>query len=213
MDLDAAEVRVLGCLVEKQRTTPDVYPLSLNSLRAACNQATNRDPVVSYDDDQIRDALHRLARRRWTRMASGARAAKYRHLLDETLQMPRDEQAVLAVLALRGSQTPGELRQRVERLQSFADHAAFQAALDRLIGKDLAVRLERRPGQKEERYAHRLSEDLDEEPPLAPAAAPAPSPPAPSAPPQDDRIDRLERELTALRAQVAELRTELGLDP
>ena len=84
VDLDAVEVRVLGCLIEKQRTTPDVYPLSLNSLRAACNQSTNRDPVVQYDEAMIRDALHRLARRRWTRFASGARAAKYRHLLDET---------------------------------------------------------------------------------------------------------------------------------
>jgi len=83
VDLDAVEIRVLGCLIEKQRTTPDVYPLSLNALRAACNQSTNRDPVVSYDEGTIRTALHRLGRRGWTRLASGARAAKYRHLLDE----------------------------------------------------------------------------------------------------------------------------------
>ena len=211
MDLDAAEVRVLGCLVEKQRTTPAVYPLSLNALRAACNQSTARDPIADYEDDQIRDALHRLARRRWTRMASGARAAKYRHLLDETLEMPRDEQAVLAVLALRGAQTPNELRQRVERLQSFPDHAAFQAALDRLIGKDFAVRLERRPGQKEERYTHRLSEDLDGEAPPVAAAAPAPArEPGPT--PDDGRIDRLEAELAILKAQLTEVREELGLD-
>jgi len=211
VDLDAAEVRVLGCLVEKQRTTPAVYPLSLNALRAACNQSTARDPIADYEDDQIRDALHRLARRRWTRMASGARAAKYRHLLDETLEMPRDEQAVLAVLALRGAQTPNELRQRVERLQSFPDHAAFQAALDRLIGKDFAVRLERRPGQKEERYTHRLSEDLDGEAPPVAAAAPAPArEPGPT--PDDGRIDRLEAELAILKAQLTEVREELGLD-
>ena len=211
MDLDAAEVRVLGCLVEKQRTTPAVYPLSLNALRAACNQSIARDPIADYDDDQIRDALHRLARRRWTRMASGARAAKYRHLLDETLEMPRDEQAVLAVLALRGAQTLRELSQRVERLQTFADRAAFKAALDRLITKDFAVRLERRPGQKEERYTHRLSDDLDEQAPPVAAAAPAPArEPGPT--PDDGRLDRLEAELAILKAQLAEIRQELGLD-
>ena len=121
MDLDAVEVRVLGCLIEKQRTTPDVYPLSLNSLRAACNQSTNRDPVVAYDEATIRDALHRLARRRWTRFASGARAAKYRHLLDENPGLSVDQQALLAVLMLRGPQTPGELRARVDRLYAFHD--------------------------------------------------------------------------------------------
>src|SRR3954465_6692984 len=105
MDLDPVEVRVLGCLIEKQRPTPDAYPLSLNALRVACNQSTNRDPVVTYDEDTIRDALHRLGRRRWTRMASGAgsRAAKYRHLLDEAPGLSAAEQAVLAVLMLRGA--------------------------------------------------------------------------------------------------------------
>ena len=97
---------MLGCLIEKQRTTPDVYPLSVNALRAACNQSTNRDPVVAYDEGTIRNALHRLGRRRWTRLASGARAAKYRHLLDETPGLARDEQALLAVLMLRGPQSP-----------------------------------------------------------------------------------------------------------
>src|SRR5215208_4449152 len=138
MDLDAAEVRVLGCLIEKQRTTPDVYPLSLNGLRVACNQATNRDPVVSYDDDTLRDALHRLGRRRWTRLASGARAAKYRHLLDENPGLARDEQALLAVLMLRGPQTPGELRQRVERLYAFRETAELQAVLARLADRGFA---------------------------------------------------------------------------
>ena len=104
MDLDAIEVRVLGCLIEKQRTTPDAYPLSLNALRLACNQTTNRDPVVAYDEEMIRGALHRLYRRRYTRLTSGhsSRAAKYRHLLDEALEIDRAEQAVLAVLMLRG---------------------------------------------------------------------------------------------------------------
>src|SRR6185369_3754146 len=126
MDPDAVEIRVLGCLIEKQRTTPDAYPLSLNALRLACNQSTNRDPVVDYDEDAIRDALQHLYRRGWTRLTSGhgSRAAKYRHLLDEALGLRRDEIAILAVLMLRGPQTPGELKQRVERLQHFDDLAA-----------------------------------------------------------------------------------------
>ena len=206
MDLDAAEVRVLGCLIEKQRTTPDVYPLSLNALRTACNQSTSREPVVSYDDDTIRDALHRLGRRRWTRLASGARAAKYRHLLDENPGLARDEQAVLAVLMLRGPQTVAELRSRTERMQHFADGAALQATLDRLAEREFVVRLARRPGQKEERYQHLLSADLEDEPAeAAPAAQPA-SPAATAASAGEDRLARLERRLEALAAEVAELR-------
>jgi uncharacterized protein len=211
VDLDAVEVRVLGCLLEKQRTTPDAYPLSLNALRLACNQSTNRDPVVEYDEATIRDGLHRLGRRRYTRLASGhgSRAAKYRHLLDEALGLDREEQALLTVLMLRGPQTPGELKQRTERLQPFADLGALQTALDRLMVRELAVRLERRPGQKEERYAHRLSDELEELPaaPLVSTAAPAaPAPPAPD----DDRLDRLEREVAELREELAALRAELG---
>ena len=199
------EIRVLGCLIEKQRTTPDVYPLSLNALRAACNQATNRDPVVAYDEETIRAALHRLGRRGWTRLASGARAAKYRHLLDEKPGLARDEQALLAVLALRGPQTPGELKTRAERMQRFADLAAMEATLARLIERDLAVRQPRRPGQKEERYAHRLSDDLDEDmPPAPPPAAAAPEPRQ-----EDDRLARLERRVEALAAQVDELQRRL----
>jgi uncharacterized protein YceH (UPF0502 family) len=118
LHLSAAETRVLGCLLEKQRTTPDAYPLSLNALRLASNQSTNRDPVVEYDDSVIRDALHRLERRGLARLASGAgsRAAKHRHLLSEALPMDSAEQAVICVLMLRGAQTPGELKQRTERM-------------------------------------------------------------------------------------------------
>jgi uncharacterized protein YceH (UPF0502 family) len=209
MDLDAVEVRVLGCLIEKQRTTPDVYPLSLNALRAACNQSTNRDPVVDYDEATIRDALHRLARRRWTRFASGARAAKYRHLLDETPGLTVEEQALLAVLMLRGPQTPGELRQRVERLYAFPGEAALEATLGRLMERGFVARHARRPGQKEDRYAHRLSEDLDEPAGPAPAAAPAPFAEAATPPPatsDHERLERLERQVAELTAEVAELR-------
>jgi uncharacterized protein len=186
VDLDPVEVRVLGCLVEKQRTTPDVYPLSLNALRTACNQATNRDPVVAYDEEAIRGALHRLGRRRFTRLASGhgSRASKYRHLLEEALGIDREEQAVLAVLLLRGPQTPGELKQRTERLQPFADLEALEAVLGRLVARELVARLARRPGQKEERYAHRLSEELEDTPaPASAAAVPSASSPAPATAP------------------------------
>jgi uncharacterized protein YceH (UPF0502 family) len=238
MDLTAAEIRVLGCLLEKQRTTPDTYPLTLNALRAACNQATNRDPVVTYDEATIRDAVTRLSRRRWARLASGAgsRASKYRHLLDESLTRAPDELAVLCVLMLRGAQTPGELKGRTERLAPFADLAAVHATLDRLIERELVVQLPRRPGQKEERYAHRLSDDDAPEPgfaaPMAPArgvagagaadgavAAPAqpvvraPGRPMPAAPevqrvelPLADRVGRLEAEVAQLRAELRALR-------
>jgi uncharacterized protein len=169
--------------------------------------------VVHYGEEEIRDALHRLGRRRWTRFASGARAAKYRHLLDETPGLTVEEQALLAIPMLRGPQTPGELRQRVDRLYSFPDQAAFQATLDRLIERGFIARHPRRPGQKEERYGHRLSEDLDDD--AAPAATPAPAPFQPTAPaPRSDvaRIDELERQVAALTAQVGELRAAAGLD-
>ena len=125
MDPDAVELRVLGCLIEKQRTTPDQYPLTLNSLRLACNQSTNRNPVVDYDEATVRDALTRLHRRGWTRNASyhGSRSAKFRQLFDEAMRLQPDEMAVLAVLMLRGPQTPGELKARTERLHPFADLA------------------------------------------------------------------------------------------
>ncbi len=209
MDLDAAEVRVLGCLIEKQRTTPDAYPLSLNALRLACNQSTNRDPVVAYDEEQIRGALHRLGRRRFTRLTSGhsSRAAKYRHLLDEALGIDAAEQAVLAVLLLRGDQTPGELKQRTERMQPFASLEDLQDLLTGMIDRELVAQLARRPGQKEERFRHRLSEDLDEDEaaPVAPAAVVVPPPPR-----RDERLDKLEREVAELREELAALRAELG---
>jgi uncharacterized protein YceH (UPF0502 family) len=202
-DLTPAELRVLGSLLEKQRTTPDTYPLTLNALRAACNQSTNRDPVVNYDEETIRDALARLGRRRWTRLASGhgSRAAKYRHLLDEELKVDRSEQALLAVLMLRGPQTPGELLQRTERLYHFEGAADLHAVLERLSEREFVARLARRPGQREERYLHLLG---DEEPPEETAPAPV------AAPADDDRLARIERELAELRAEVEALREAIG---
>ncbi|MBX5440038.1 MAG: YceH family protein [Solirubrobacteraceae bacterium] len=210
MEPDAIELRVLGCLIEKQRTTPDAYPLSLNALRLACNQSTNRDPVMALDEATIRDALQRLARRRWARLAGAGRTAKYRHLLDEALGLAGDELALLAVLMLRGPQTPGELKQRAHRLHPFDALADVQAMLDRLVERGLVARLERRPGQKEERYAQVLGGAAPAEAPAV-AAAPAPAPAAPAAPAVDEaRIERLEREVAALRADLEALRAELG---
>lgn len=165
MELDPVEIRVLGCLVEKQRTTPDAYPLTLNALRLACNQSTNREPVVDYDESAVRDAAQRLGRRRLARLASGhgSRATKYRHLLDEALGTGPAELSLLAVLMLRGPQTPGELKARTERMHPFADLEAVERSLDALIDRRLVGRLERRPGQKEQRYTH-LLEGHSEEP-------------------------------------------------
>jgi uncharacterized protein YceH (UPF0502 family) len=166
VDADAVELRVLGCLIEKQRTTPDQYPLSLNALRLACNQSTNRDPVVDYDEPTIRAAVERLSRRGWIRLASGAgsRAVKYRHLFDEALQLSGSEISLLAVLMLRGPQTSGELKQRTERLNHFDSPAEAEATLDGLVGRELVARLPRRPGEKGQRYAHLLGDDEAEQP-------------------------------------------------
>jgi hypothetical protein len=221
--LSGEEVRVLGCLLEKQRTTPDAYPLSLNALRLACNQSTNREPVVDYDEATVREALHQLERRGFTRLASGAgsRAAKYRHLLAEALPLDGGEQAVMAVLLLRGAQTPGELKQRAERMHAFADLAGVHQTLERLIERELVLRLQRRPGQKEERY-EQLLEDREEGAGVLPEqggmggevggegpgeqAAERPVATTPERPGEDEpaglgeRVERLEREVAELRA-------------
>lgn len=211
---------MLGCLVEKQRTTPDAYPLSLNALRLACNQATNREPVVDYDEQTVVEALRRLALRGWTRLASGAgsRARKYRHLLDDAFGLDDAEISLLAVLMLRGPQTPGELKQRGRRLHDFADLAAIHATLERLVERGQVARHERRPGQKEDRYEQLLG---GAETQSAPSVAPdGPEPVVPSGAeadpgageltPAEDRLTRLEREVAELRAELSALRADLG---
>ena len=205
MEANAVEIRVLGCLIEKQRTTPDVYPLSLNALRAACNQATNRDPVVEYDEPTIRAALERLGRKGWTRLASGpgSRAVKYRHLLDEALGLSDEELSLLCVLMLRGPQTPGELKGRSERLHA-ASLEEVHRTLERLSERRLVARLPRRPGQKEERYAQLLGGDTSDDEALAPRADLRADEPSPVAA-LTERIGRLEDEVATLRRALASL--------
>ncbi len=159
--LDPVQLRVLGCLLEKQRTTPDQYPLSLNALRLACNQATNRDPVLDLDESTVRDAVQRLGTIGWSRLASGpgSRAAKYRQLFDEVLGLLPSESALLAVLMLRGPQTAAELRARSERLHRFASVPDVEATLARLAERELVQQQERRPGTREERWTHLLGEE------------------------------------------------------
>lgn len=203
MDADAVEIRVLGCLIEKQRTTPDTYPLTLNSLRLACNQATNRDPVLDYDEATIRDALQRLWRKEWARLASGqgSRSVKYRQLVQETLGLADDELSILCVLMLRGPQTPGGLKQRTDRLHPFGELAEVEETLERLIARELVVRLGRRPGQKEERYAQLLGGEVEDSP-----ESDAPRPVL-AHDPLEERVAALEVEVAALRAAL----TDLGL--
>jgi uncharacterized protein YceH (UPF0502 family) len=219
VDVGPVEIRVLGCLIEKQRTTPDAYPLTLNALRLACNQSTNREPVVEYDDATIRAALERLARKRWVRLASGqgSRAPKYRHLLADALGLEAGELAILAVLMLRGPQTPGELKQRAERLHRFDGLEAVEATLARLAEGGHVRQLERRAGQKEERYLQLLGgesagegersgevESVRHSAPTAAASAEA-GEPAPAEgrrqerPATEQRLARLEDEVAALR--------------
>jgi uncharacterized protein len=195
VEVDAVEIRVLGCLIEKQKTTPDQYPLSLNALRLACNQSTNRDPVVDYDERTIKAALDRLSHRSWTRFASGAgsRSLKYRHLVDEKLGLSEAELAVLGVLMLRGPQTPGELKQRTERLHRFASPAEVMQTLDALMGRELARRLERRPGQKEERYVQLVGGETEER---------GSEPERGQTPDFEERLSRLEAAVEDLRARL-----------
>jgi uncharacterized protein YceH (UPF0502 family) len=210
VSLSAEEARVLGCLLEKERTTPDAYPLSMNALVAACNQSTNRAPVVDYDEATVEHALDQLRERGYVRRGvyPGSRVIKYRHTLDEELKVGGDEAALLCVLLLRGPQTPGELKSRTERLHAFSGLTEIEDALDRMAGRDepLARRLSREPGQKEARVRQVMTSD-GETPEVAdpvPRDVPSDEPGLP------DRVAALEAEVAALRAEVDELRAALG---
>ena len=199
---------MLGALVEKDITTPDYYPLSLNALVNACNQKNNREPVTSYDEETVRLALRNLSEKRLAGMASGAdgRVTKYEHRLQEAYNFTRPETAILCVLLLRGPQTPGELRGRTERMHRFEDLDEVLSGLQQLMRREppLAKALGRRPGTKEIRYAHLLSGDVEAWEPSAETHAVT----------QDsadgDRIGQLEAQVATLQAEVAELKQQMA---
>ncbi|MBV8940957.1 MAG: DUF480 domain-containing protein [Solirubrobacterales bacterium] len=212
-ELTASEQRVLGCLIEKRWTTPDQYPLSLNALRLACNQSTNRDPVTDYDDATVRSAADGLSRYGLARLASGhsSRAVKYRHLAEEALGLGRGDLAVLAVLLLRGPQTPGELKARSDRMARVDSLDGVERVLETLVRCGYARRLERRPGQKEDRFEHLLGRQAPAEP--APAASVQPGPPRPATSEGlEARVEALEAEVAELREQFATFRDEHRVD-
>ncbi len=207
--LSDVEVRVLGALVEKDITTPEYYPLSLNALIHACNQKNNRHPVTSLEEGAVRDALSSLQDKGLAGPAAGAdsRVTKYEHRLQEVFNFGRPEIAALCVLMLRGPQTLGELRGRAERMHHFHDLDEVQSALQRLIQREppLAKVLPRQPGTKEARYAHLLAGEEAQWQPVATA-----EPGAGVAPPVPDRISELEHQVASLREEIAGLREELG---
>ena len=210
IQLDDVEARVLGALMEKEVSTPEYYPLSLNALVNACNQKSNREPVVSYDEDTVETALAGLRAKGLAVRLSGhdMRVPKHSHRLSEVINLGRREAAVLCVLMLRGPQTAGELRSRTERLYQFDDLEAVDACLTRLMEwepEPLVARLPRQVGYKEVRYAHLLSG----EPPAAPVAAAAPSSPA-ARENRDDTIARLQATVDRLEEEVAELKRQFG---
>jgi uncharacterized protein YceH (UPF0502 family) len=209
-ELTPSEQRVLGCLIEKRWTTPDQYPLSLNALRLACNQSTNREPVTDYDEETVRSAAQRLSRYGLARLASGhsSRAIKFRHLAEEALGLDRPHLAILAVLLLRGPQTPGELKARSERMVALESLSEVDRVLDSLIERRYVRRLSRRPGQKEDRFEHLLGGETAE----APAASS--SSVAREASVEDGdlsaRVATLEEHVRELREELAGLRGELA---
>jgi uncharacterized protein YceH (UPF0502 family) len=198
--LDAEETRVLGALLEKEITTPDYYPLSTNALVNACNQKSNREPVVSYDDDIVEDALERLRGKGLaTRITGDSRVAKHEQRFTEKFNLGRREAALLCVLMLRGPQTPGELRGRSERLHMFDDLESVEATLTRLAEMAYVKKLPRRTGFKEQRWAQLLAGDVEE-------AGEEAAPPAERGPSDRDRIARLEAGLAALQQEFEEFR-------
>jgi uncharacterized protein len=203
--LDPVEVRVLGSLVEKEATTPEYYPLTLNALVNACNQKSNREPVVNYDPDTVEDALERLRARGFALIISGGgRVLKYGQRLSEKLNLGRREMAVLCTLLLRGPQTLGEIKDRSERIFSFGDLSETESVLEKLIAWPagaLVQKLARQPGQKEARYAHLLSGEVHVEAAAEPASAAA------GASPASGRIGQLEQELAQLRRDFEDLRS------
>lgn len=205
--LNAAEARVLGSLVEKDITTPDYYPLSLNALINACNQKNNREPVTNFDEETVRLALRNLSDKRLAGPAGGAdgRVTKYEHRMQEVFNFTRQETALICVLLLRGPQTPGELRGRTERMYQFEHLDDVLSGLQQLMRREppLAKALGRRPGTKEIRYAHLLSGDVEAWEPPAETASSSGSADA-------ERLIQVEEQVAALRSEVAELKQQMA---
>jgi uncharacterized protein YceH (UPF0502 family) len=203
IELNEIEARVLGSLVEKQLTTPEYYPMTLNGLTAACNQKTNRDPIVAYEEATVKQALDSLHDRYLVYLFHGstARTVKYKHMIPSVYELEPSETAVICVLLLRGAQTIGEIRTRTERMYDFKDLNDVQETLDSLARRDepLIVRLERQPGQKEARYAHLLSGAVS-------AEAMAVARPAAGGTQNNERVEKLEQEVTALREEINTLK-------
>lgn len=213
MKLDAIQQRVLGALMEKEMTTPETYPLSLNALVAACNQRSSRDPVLDLDEEQVRQALHGLEERGLTTPVRDARVPKFEHRARTVLNLRRDETALICLLLLRGAQTPGELRGRADRLHSFDDSAAVQTTLERLATRPatagpadglrpLVVVLPRQPGSREARYVHLLGDVAISSASTAPAPRPGDS---------SDGLARMEQELAELRTEVKSLQERVSI--
>jgi len=206
--LSDIEARVLGCLVEKEITTPEYYPLSLDALLHACNQKSNREPLMNLDEDAVRHALRTLGEQALARSASGdSRVAKYEHRLSEVFNFTRPETAILCELLLRGPQTPGELRSRAERMHSFEDLSVVHTTLKHLMEREppLAKLLPRQAGNKEARYAHLLSGDVEvreapdeREVPVSKSSA------------ENGRLSQLESEITGLQREIADLKQQFA---
>ena len=213
MELGAEELRVIGSLIEKELTTPQQYPLTLNALVLACNQTSNRNPIVTYEERAVENTVLGLKDQGLARVvhpSHGRSATRYRQILHEALRLEREELAVLGVLMLRGPQTLNELKTRTDRAADFSDLDAVDRTLDALAGREepLVVRIPRQPGQREDRYAHLLGGEVDVN--EIAAAAPAPSPSARSS--RADEVADLREEVEALRRDLDALRRELGFD-
>ncbi len=201
------EARVLGCLMEKEMATPDYYPLSLNALTNACNQKSNRNPVVSYDEETVIYALDGLRERSLARQSNVSRVAKYEQIFSKELNLVTREEAVICILLLRGPQTMGEIRGRTERLYSFSSLDEVHETMASLDDMELVNKLPRQPGRKESRYAHLLSG----EPQMIPVETSSqPQAPTVITRKKDDRIDELQEQVDSLRQELQSLQQEFS---
>ncbi|MGY0218900.1 YceH family protein [Endozoicomonadaceae bacterium StTr2] len=208
INLSASEARVIGCMLEKESTTPDQYPLTLNGLTNACNQKSNRDPVMNLSEAEVRTTLNDLIEQLIVREEEGARVSKFKHRFCNTpfssLQLSEQERAIVCVMLLRGPQTPGELRSRTGRLAKFSDVKVVEQVLQEMIGKELVVQLPREAGKRESRFAHLFSG------PVEVSAAVSAQPAADTGTNDKDKIRQLEQEIEELKAEVTRLKAELA---